>query len=193
MPYNTLLNLHAVIKSSGVNGPGRRLVVFFQGCLRACEGCFNPETHPVLPRLLMTTDELFKDCLASGVEGITVSGGEPFLQCKGLRELLASARLEHGLSTVVYTGFVYEDILSDPEMSGCLGHADALVDGPYDSQRPEGTLLARGSTNQRLIMLSGRYTAGDFYLPARAEVVISSDGAVAASGFARVDLRQALI
>ncbi|MEK7679648.1 MAG: 4Fe-4S cluster-binding domain-containing protein, partial [Deltaproteobacteria bacterium] len=59
MPYNTLLNLHAVIKSSRVNGPGRRLVVFFQGCVRRCDGCFNPETHPLKPRLIMTADELF--------------------------------------------------------------------------------------------------------------------------------------
>lgn len=193
MPYNTLLNLHAVIKSSRVNGPGRRLVVFFQGCGRRCEGCFNPETHPEEPRLVMTADELFRDFLGSGVEGITVSGGEPFLQRKGLRELLASARVEHGLSTVVYTGFTYEEILDNPEMSLCLGYADALVDGPYDHQRSEETLLARGSTNQRIILLTGRYTASDFYLPAKAEVVISGNGTVAASGFARVDLRQASI
>lgn len=167
--------------------------MFFQGCGRRCEGCFNPETHPVFPRLVMTANELFRDFLTSGVEGVTVSGGEPFLQRKGLLELLASARLEHGLSTVVYTGFTYEEILDNPEMSLCLGYTDALVDGPYDHRMPEDTLLARGSTNQRLISLTGRYTAGDFYLPARAEVVISGNGTVAASGFARVDLRQASI
>lgn len=167
--------------------------MFFQGCGRRCEGCFNPETHAVPPRLLMTADALFRDFLRSGVEGITVSGGEPFLQSKGLLELLVSARVEHGLSTVVYTGFTYGEILDNPEMSLCLGHADALVDGPYDPLMPEETLLARGSTNQRIILLTGRYTARDFYLPAKAEVVISGNGTVAASGFARVDLRQALI
>ncbi|MBI5237810.1 MAG: radical SAM protein [Deltaproteobacteria bacterium] len=193
MPYSTLLNLHAVIKSSGVNGPGRRLVVFFQGCRRRCEGCFNPETHPFEPRLLMTADELFRDFFVSGIEGITVSGGEPFLQCKGLLELLISSRLEHGLSTVVYTGFTYEEILDSPEMSLRLGYIDALVDGQYDPRMPEDTLLARGSTNQRFILLTGRYTAEDFYLPAKAELVISSDGTVAASGFASVVLRQASI
>lgn len=167
--------------------------MFFQGCGRRCEGCFNPETHALEPRLVMTADELFRDFYVSGVEGITVSGGEPFLQCKGLRELLVSARVEHGLSTVVYTGFTYEEILGSPEMSSCLGHADALVDGPYDHQSSEDTLLARGSTNQRIILLTDRYTARDFYLPAKAEVVISGNGTVAASGFARVDLRQAPI
>jgi len=39
------MQIHEMISASRVNGPGRRAVVWFQGCTLACPGCWNPETH----------------------------------------------------------------------------------------------------------------------------------------------------
>ena len=63
---------------------------------------------------------------------------------------------------------------------------DVLIDGPYDASRPERTLLARGSTNQRFHFLTGRYSPDDFIMPGRAEVFIGADGTVRETGFSRV-------
>ncbi|MBI5237493.1 MAG: radical SAM protein [Deltaproteobacteria bacterium] len=181
-----LLNLHAVIDSSRVNGPGERLVVFFQGCRRDCRGCFNPGTHPVEERILSTVEEIFLKHLPSTAEGMTISGGEPFLQHDGLYNLLKAARTSYGVSTIVYTGYTFEEVSSDPLLARCLEHTDVLIDGGYEEEKKETTLLARGSTNQRFHFLTGRYAMLDFHMPGRAEVVIRKDGTVTGTGFSRM-------
>jgi pyruvate-formate lyase-activating enzyme len=39
------IRVRAFEPASRANGPGLRAVVWFQGCTRACPGCFNPATH----------------------------------------------------------------------------------------------------------------------------------------------------
>lgn len=179
------INIHAVIPLSSVNGPGKRLVVFFQGCLRGCKGCFNPDTHSFDEKDLCSAREVFERFLKPGTEGMTVSGGEPFMQPEGLSDLLKEAR-RRGLSTVVYTGFTIEELRGDQARKGCLPLIDILIDGPYEEESKETTLLARGSTNQRIHLLTGRYKADDFLMPGRVEVLISKDGVVTETGFGMV-------
>lgn len=186
MSDRVILNLHAVIPVSRVNGPGQRMVVFFQGCGGGCPGCFNPETHPFEPRQLLTVADLFSRHLVGTVEGITISGGEPFMQPDGLFELLKTAKEKHSLSTVVYSGFSCEEIALRRDRLRCLEFTDVLIDGGYDESRADTTLLARGSQNQRLHFLATRYAIDDFYLPGKAEVVISGDGTVRSTGFSRI-------
>jgi len=176
------LNIHAVIPRSRVNGPGTRLVVFFQGCARHCEGCFNPGTHTFEQRELVRPEALLGNHLSSGVEGITVSGGEPFSQPKGLLRLLKLAA-SSGLSTLVYTGFTLEEVMDDEARDACLAFIDVLIDGPFKSSLSEPTLLARGSTNQRIHLLTSRYSIGDLYMQGKAEVIIGADGVVRKTGF----------
>ena len=40
-----IARVHATAAASRANGPGRRFVVWFQGCTLGCAGCFNPATH----------------------------------------------------------------------------------------------------------------------------------------------------
>lgn len=179
------INIHAVIPLSAVNGPGARLVIFFQGCRRGCAGCFNPETHSFEEKGLYSAREVFERFLKPGAEGITVSGGEPFMQPEGLLDLLREAG-ERGLSTVVYTGFTVEELQGDEVRKACLPLIDVLIDGPYEEASKETTLLARGSTNQRIHLLTGRYGADEFYMPGRVEIMISKDGVITETGFGKV-------
>lgn len=179
------LNIHAVIPASRVNGPGTRLVVFFQGCLRDCPGCFNPGTHSFEKRDSYTAREIFDKFLTPAAKGLTVSGGEPFMQPRGLISLLKEAR-ERGLSTAVYTGYTIEEIRADERLSGALELTDVLIDGAFVEDKKETTLLARGSTNQKLNFLTGRYSMEDFYMPGKVEVTIARDGSVVETGFSRV-------
>lgn len=179
------INIHAVLPLSAVNGPGKRLVVFFQGCRRGCAGCFNPDTHSFGERGLYQAGEVFERFLTSGVEGMTVSGGEPFEQPEGLIELLGEAAAR-GLSRVVYTGFTIEEIREDGVMAACLSLIDVLIDSPYEKGKKETTLLARGSSNQRIHLLTGRYQAEDFVMPGRVEILIGRDGVIRETGFGSV-------
>lgn len=187
MSEATLINIHAVIRSSRVNGPGARMVVFFQGCSRNCPGCFNPRTHPFDSKTLMTPEGIFNEYYDGKALGITVSGGEPFLQAAGLGRLLEYGRAR-GLSTVVYTGFTHEELLKMPEASLALALIDVLIDGPFDIEKAEKTLLARGSSNQRFLSLTGRYTEADFYMPGKVELMIDKNGLVTGTGFGSIGL-----
>lgn len=180
-----LLNIHAVLPRSRVNGPGTRTVIFFQGCARRCPGCFNPDTHTFGPKNLYTPEYIFNEFLYSPVEGITLSGGEPFMQPCGLLSVLRLAR-DRGLSSVVYTGFTYEELKERGRYSESLKLIDVLIDGGYKEEMKEMTLLARGSTNQRFIFLTGRYRLEDLLMPARAEITIGKDGLVTETGFSRI-------
>lgn len=182
------LNIHAVLPSSGVNGPGSRMVIFFQGCERGCAGCFNPDTHPIEPRDSLSVEDIFSRFYSTGLEGITVSGGEPFFQPDGLMGLLKTAKEIYNLNTVVYTGFTYEEILETHALSIPLPYIDVLIDGAYDDEKKEKSLLARGSTNQRFHFLTGRYALSDFHMPGKAEVIIGSDGMIKETGFSRIDI-----
>jgi anaerobic ribonucleoside-triphosphate reductase activating protein len=182
------LNIHAVLPSSRVNGPGSRMVVFFQGCPRGCPGCFNPDTHTLEICESLSVEDIFSKFYSTGVEGITVSGGEPFLQPDGLICLLKVAREIYNLNTIVYTGFTYEEILEMPALYLSLPYIDVLIDGAYDDEKKEKSLLARGSTNQRFYFLTDRYELADFHMPGKVEIIIGSDGIIKESGFSRIDI-----
>lgn len=187
MENKELLNIHAVITSSAMNGPGRRMVVFLQGCRRSCPGCFNPDTHSLENRNLFSPEQVFGRFFKPAVEGLTVSGGEPFEQPRGLYLLLKEAR-SRGLSTVVYTGYTLEELKEKEGAEDALQLIDVLIDGPYRDEMKEKTLLARGSSNQRLHFLTDRYALSDFLMPGRLEVIIGADGTVVETGFSRVNI-----
>lgn len=191
MGRDILINVHSVILSSRVNGPGNRMVVFFQGCARKCPNCFNPDTHPFKEAHLYSPEGLLKEFMSPRIEGITVSGGEPFYQIIGLSQLLKITREYYGLSTVVYTGFTYEKLNRVSLYSSAFKFIDVLIDGEYEEARKEPTLLARGSTNQRFYFFTDRYRLKDFYMPAKVEVIIGQDGLIRETGFSKLDLKVA--
>lgn len=190
MPQGILINIHSVIPFSKINGPGERMVVFFQGCDRNCPGCFNPDTHPFKTASPYSPVGIFRKYPTNDIEGITVSGGEPFLQAQGLFELLKTAKKNNNLSTVVYTGFTYNEIKQKAEYLSCLDFIDVLIDGRYEESKKETTFLARGSTNQRFYFFSSRYKEADFHMPAKSEIIIEKGGIVTGTGFGKIDLRQ---
>lgn len=178
-----LLNIHSIIPSSTVNGPGDRMVVFFQGCKKGCPGCFNPATHSMAEENLLSCGDIFADNNPTSLEGITVSGGEPFLQADGLAALLKMSKEFYNLSTLVYTGYDYEELKEKEEMKTILSLIDVLIDGGYEASKKETTTLARGSTNQRLHFLTNRYELDDFIMSGKMEITIGADGRITGTGF----------
>ena len=123
--------------------------------------------------------------MSSGIDGITVSGGEPFLQPEGLYGLLKAAK-KRSLTTVVYTGFRYGELAENGRLKTVFDFTDVLVDGGFDMAMIEPALLARGSTNQRIYFLSGIYKMADLYMPGKLEVIIGKDGRVVETGFSNI-------
>lgn len=142
-----------------VLGPGRRAVVWLQGCPFRCPGCISPDSLPFDGGEEVSVGDLAAWVLAQEeIEGVTLSGGEPFCQAEGLCALLDAVRAERDLGAVSYTGYTLERLLetgTEPQRA-LLERLDLLIDGPYvEAERAD--LLWRGSANQRLILLSDRY------------------------------------
>ena len=159
------MRIAGVLHESVVDGPGVRFVVFAQGCLHKCKGCHNPETWNPAGGQEVSVRGLLKEIRKSpgSIKGVTLSGGEPFLQPGEMADLATKVH-EMGLNVVVYTGYVYEDLqemaIPDPDIARLLREADILVDGPYvealkDLQRP-----FRGSANQRVFDMKATRAEG---------------------------------
>lgn len=178
------LRLHAFLAASRANGPGLRAVLWLQGCSLGCPGCFNPRTHPAVgPRL--DVEEVFGRVAAAqaafGIEGITISGGEPLQQRPGLLALLGRVRAETGLSVIVLTGYTWQEIASMPQSAELLGRLDVVVAGRYNHRLHLGVGL-RGSANKTIHLLTDRYCLADLAAVPVAEAIIDRVGDVVLSG-----------
>jgi anaerobic ribonucleoside-triphosphate reductase activating protein len=137
-----------------VDGEGLRTTIFVQGCRRHCPGCHNPGTWDLAGGFDLDTDEVKKQLAAVKMQaGITLSGGEPFLQAEALSEVAAYAKTL-GLSIWAFTGFLYEELAAGtPAQQALLKQIDVLIDGPFVLNQRSLELRFKGSTNQRTLKL----------------------------------------
>jgi anaerobic ribonucleoside-triphosphate reductase activating protein len=139
-------------------GPGRRLGLWLQGCRLGCPGCVSQDTWSRVPEHDIAVEEVLRwiEQLGDRLDGVTISGGEPFDQVPGLTELLQGLhRWRQGLARPVdllaYSGYAYERLQQlHPQTLALL---DGVITGPYLRRRPT-TLVWRGSANQRFVPLS---------------------------------------
>jgi anaerobic ribonucleoside-triphosphate reductase activating protein len=158
-PNTRQVNLAAELTESIVNGPGRRYVIWLQGCPFACPGCFNPDYQPLISNQLVEVPILARRILSiKSIEGITYSGGEPFMQCEALVEL-NKILIKQGHSIVSYSGYTLEELqlLDDPHVTELLSQLDVLIDGKFQ-EKNKANLLWRGSNNQNVHFLTNRYS-----------------------------------
>lgn len=151
------MRIAGIVEESIVDGPGLRLTVFTQGCPHRCPGCHNPETHDYNGGMDIDVSEIIAMMDANPLlDGITLSGGEPFMQTADCIEL-AQAAHERGLNVWCYTGYTIEAIIQgrDPGKRALLKHIDALVDGPYIEELRTLEFPWKGSANQRIIDIKG--------------------------------------
>ncbi len=154
-PDEPSLRVFRIYHNSVVDGPGRRSVVQLAGCLLRCAGCYVPETHDVKGGVLMGISEvveLLLDPQGEPRDGVTILGGEPFLQPEGLAALVGALK-EQQLHVTLYTGYQLEALLAREEkaVSEALALTDLLIDGPFVASLMRGAGEWRGSTNQRII------------------------------------------
>jgi len=183
------LNLHATENRSRANGPGVRYVVWFQGCDLGCPGCFNPDTHNSEPKTITAIGALVDDIVHQGdaIEGVTLSGGEPFQQLASMSKLLETIRARTALSVLIFTGYTMTELERMPGADAALANVDVLVAGRYIESKPLGKEL-RGSSNQRVHLLTDRYTMADIERVPTTEVRIDPSGLVTLTGVDPLDL-----
>ena len=174
------LRLHTRASPIHTLGPYARYGIWVQGCGRRCDGCITPEAQSLDGGYEMEVEELCREILREpSLEGITISGGEPYLQADALVELIEMLRLSADLGVIVYTGNCYEQIQGERLTALC----DAIIDGPYRKDRDDGKSL-RGSDNQRLILRTDRYRGLMPFgtIDRQVETFVSSEGDIALVG-----------
>lgn len=176
--------IHSVIEKSKVNGPGIRYTIWFQGCSIQCPGCANKHMWEHDRKLgNRTPKELFAEVSKQkGIDGISISGGEPLDQYEDLVEFLELCRRDADIEVFLTSGHTIKEIAEKyPEI---LRLVDILVEGPFMQDKVDNTPAWRGSTNQGIHLLSGRALKYKDYEPEyTTELIFGKDGNMKATGF----------
>lgn len=149
------MRIAGFVEESIVDGPGFRIVIFFQGCAHHCYGCHNPETWDFEGGKKVSFDSIKKIIDDNPyADGITLSGGDPLYQIDASTEIAEYAKSK-GLDVILYTGFLFEEVLemtkANERLKDLLNNVDTLIDGPFILEQRHLSLKFRGSSNQRII------------------------------------------
>ena len=157
-----MIRIADIERESIVDGEGVRYVIFTQGCNHNCLGCHNPSSHDFTGGKLISDEEILNDIDNSPlIDGITLSGGDPFFQAKELISLVKACK-ERELTIWAYTGFIFDEFQKFMKKEPCdkrinkdmiklLRLTDVLVDGPFILSERTLSESFKGSKNQRIL------------------------------------------
>jgi anaerobic ribonucleoside-triphosphate reductase activating protein len=158
--------------------------VWTQGCSIGCYGCFNPETHQPAGGRSWDPLELASYLADPEIDGLTVTGGEPFDQWSATLALLEAWRSLHQGSTLVLSGHTLQRVESQhapTDVSRLKECVDVLIAGPYQRRRHLGAGL-RGSDNKSVHFFSDRHSMHEIDAIPKTEILIRTDGSIVSTG-----------
>ena len=156
-----------------IYGPGKRWVLWTQGCTLACKSCWNTQTWAKHGGKEISISTLVESITCQeDIEGITILGGEPFQQLDGIAELIKSVK-QLGLTVMLYTG--YEKAEFNDLMWQCFNSSDLVIAGRYRHDLRDVGLIWRGSTNQILESPTGYYDVTKFEESQEVEIHIDHE------------------
>ncbi|KAF1301298.1 MULTISPECIES: anaerobic ribonucleoside-triphosphate reductase activating protein [Enterococcus] len=149
-----------------VDGEGVRNSLYVSGCLFACEGCFNKAVQNFrygVPFSQELEERIITDLGHDYVQGLTLLGGEPFLNTAVCLQVVKRVRKEFGSTKDIWSwsGYTFEELLAETDDKlELLGAIDILVDGRFELAKRDLNLQFRGSSNQRIIDVQKSLAAG---------------------------------
>ena len=157
------LRVYKILEKTKVEGPYTRFCIWVQGCSRHCDGCYATQTWDKNKGRLYDIDTLFEKIRQQkDIEGITFLGGEPFEQAEAL-SVLAKKCKEINLGVMTFTGSTYEELKSknDIHINSLIENTDLLIDGAFQKENLDYSRAWVGSSNQRYLFLTDRYSVKD--------------------------------
>lgn len=140
-----------------VDGEGVRCSLYVSGCKFSCPGCYNKVAQNFNYGYDYTKaleDQIIADLGQSYVQGLTLLGGEPFLNTQVCLQLVKRVRAEYGHQKDIWSwsGYTWEELQKESaDKLELLSYLDVLVDGRFLQAQKDLTLQFRGSANQRII------------------------------------------
>lgn len=176
MYEKTIIKISHIEESTNLLGPFNRFVIWVHGCCFDCEGCLAENTKNGVYEEVPIS-ELSERIVESHCEGITVSGGEPFLQSVALLKLIQSVKQKRDIGVIVYSGFTLAELKQDKDMVAFLKEIDILIDGKYIKELDDNRPYV-GSSNQIIHYLSSRYSnvGKDYYAASKRQAEIKLTG-----------------
>jgi len=181
-----MLNINSIELVSEIYGPGKRTVIWVQGCKIRCKGCWNTEMWSLKKNKLFKISNLVKLITStSETEGITILGGEPLHQSKDLLKLVKKIK-KLGYTVMLYTGYERNEI-HKPSQRDLCNMSDIIVYGRYIEEKRNIYLMWRGSSNQEIMYNTEKYkkypTTDNNYV----EVIINKSGEITYLGYPESD------
>jgi len=148
-----MIRIAGIVKNSITDGPGFRYTIFTQGCPHNCFGCHNPESHSFTDGEDISREQILKEILEDKLlDGVTFSGGEPFMQARELALLASEIKKQTDLNIICFTGYTWDELM---EQSGTrsgwndlIRELDVVIDGRFEQALKSFDLRFRGSSNQ---------------------------------------------
>ena len=174
------VRIYSILKESKVNGPGLRTAIYFQGCNLNCPHCINPQTHDINGGTIMTLKNIKNiiNSVKNKIEGITCTGGEPFLQPKGLLEIVRYAH-SLGKTVIISTGYNLEELRKIKLFDTIKKYSDVIIYGRFHHEELISTGLV-GSKNKKFIFCSNVYSKEDILSTPKMELIIENGNIIGA-------------
>ncbi|KRN89079.1 organic radical activating enzyme [Ligilactobacillus ceti DSM 22408] len=150
-----------------VDGEGVRCSLYVSGCLFACPGCYNVASQNFNYGTLYTQeleDQIIADLSHDYVQGLTLLGGEPFMNTEVCLKIVNRIRAEFGNTKDIWSwsGYYWDELLQETDDKlELLSKIDILVDGRFELSLKDLTLQFRGSSNQRIIDVQKSFAEND--------------------------------
>ena len=140
------------------NGFGITMSLWTQGCPHHCKGCFNKETWNFTDGEEFTEENL--NYIIDNIDkhnvkrDLSILGGEPLVNynidavidiCKNIKKIFPNVQIW------IWSGFLFETLIKLEKFQELVNYFDVLVDGKFEIDKKDLTLMYRGSSNQRVI------------------------------------------
>lgn len=158
------LHIYSTVNMSRSHGPGRRFSIWTQGCFKRCPGCINPQMQDASQKRDTISNEALVQKIADAknsvldIEGITIQGGEPFLQAKSLANFLKLLKEKlPEINVIVFSGYTLMELkrFNSEAINYILSNIDVLIDGVFEENKFDNERVA-GSKNQNIYHLGDR-------------------------------------
>ena len=157
-----------IIKYDTGNWEGINTTIFFSGCNFKCEGCFNSVAQDFNYGTLVTGEVVNKfvsTAQDTHVSGVCILGGEPFHQdLDDMYNFVKEVKDKVQKPIHLWSGYTYEDLITDKKKVRILELADTLVDGQFVIDKKDLNLRFRGSSNQRVIDIQKSLSSNEVVL-----------------------------
>lgn len=159
---NLSIQIVDIVPGTSVDGPGLRTSIYVAGCRHCCKECHNPQTWDFNAGTPMTVSEIMTAVEENGFN-VTLTGGDPLYSIAQLLPLVKEIH-DAGYTIWLYTGFTFEQALQLPGAKELMRYVEAVVDGQFEIDKRDISLLFRGSSNQRIIDVQSSLSSGKIEL-----------------------------